>query len=40
MSKEKYQEMRKACRKHVEEYFTAEKMAKEYEKVYNKVLHL
>ena len=31
---------RKACRKHVEEHFTVEKMVENYEKVYNKILSL
>lgn len=30
---------RKACRKHVEEHFTVEKMVEGYERVYQKVLH-
>ncbi|MBI5619392.1 glycosyltransferase, partial [Candidatus Gottesmanbacteria bacterium] len=31
---------RAACRKHVEEHFTVEKMVEGYEQVYNKLLHL
>lgn len=38
MPEEKYQAMRRACRKHVEENFTVEKMVDNYEKVYEKVL--
>lgn len=33
-----YQKMRHACRKHVEENFTVEKMVEGYEKVYQKIL--
>lgn len=35
---EKYQAMRRACRKHVEENFTVEKMVNGYEKVYERVI--
>lgn len=38
MPEEKYQEMRRNCRKHVEENFTIEKMVDGYEKVYQKVI--
>lgn len=38
MGQEQYQNMRKACRKLVEEKFTVEKMVEGYEKVYKKVL--
>ncbi len=38
MPAEKYQAMRRACRKHVEENFTVEKMVDGYEKVYQKVI--
>lgn len=34
----RYQEMRRACREHVEENFTVEKMVNGYEKVYEKVI--
>lgn len=34
LSSDNYQKMRAACRKHVEEKFTVERMAEEYEKVY------
>ena len=37
MSQEEYQKMRQACRRHVEENFTVEKMVDQYEKVYQKV---
>ncbi len=37
MSSDDYQKMRAACRKHVEEKFTVERMVEEYEKVYKKV---
>lgn len=39
MSEKQYQEMRYACRKHVEKYFTVEKMVDEYEKVYEKIIN-
>ena len=38
MSKVEYQKMRHACRTHVEANFTVEKMADNYEKVYQKIL--
>lgn len=38
MPKEKYRQMRKNCREHVEKNFTLEKMVDEYEKVYKKIL--
>lgn len=38
MPMEKYQAMRRACRKHVENNFTVEKMIDGYEKVYEKVI--
>ncbi len=38
MPEEKYRTMRRACRKHVEENFTVEKMVDGYEKVYQKVI--
>jgi len=38
MSAKEYQEMRKNCRRHVEEKFTVEKMADGYEKVYQQVI--
>lgn len=38
MPKEEYERMRRNCRRHVEENFTAERMAEEYEKVYYKIL--
>lgn len=38
MPEEKYQAMRRACRKHVEENFTVQKMIDGYEKVYEKVV--
>ena len=38
MSSDEYTKMRKACRKHVEENFTAQKMAQGYEKIYQKVM--
>ena len=38
MPKKQYQEMRYACRKHVEKYFTVERMIDDYEKVYQDVL--
>jgi len=37
MPEEKYLTMRQNCRKHVEENFTSEIMAKNYEKVYSKI---
>jgi len=38
MSEREYQAMRLACRKHVEEKFTAKKMVEDYEKIYSKIL--
>ena len=38
MPKDRYQTMRKNCRKHVEENFTVEKMVDGYEKVYKRVI--
>lgn len=38
MSKEEYQKMRQACRRHVEKNFTVEKMVDGYENVYKKIL--
>ena len=38
LSPHEYQEMRLACRKHVEENFTSEKMVEGYERVYQKIL--
>lgn len=38
MPKEEYIKMRRACRKHVEDNFTSEKMVEEYEKVYDKLV--
>ncbi|MFA6005845.1 MAG: glycosyltransferase [Patescibacteria group bacterium] len=38
MSEDRYQDMRRACRNHVEQNFTVEKMAKGYEKIYQEVL--
>lgn len=38
MPQDKYQKMRRNCRKHVEENFTVEKMVDGYEKVYGKVI--
>lgn len=38
MSEEEYRQMRLACRKHVEEKFTVERMVDGYERVYKKVL--
>jgi glycosyltransferase involved in cell wall biosynthesis len=38
MPEAEYQEMRKACRKRVEENFTTQKMVSGYEKVYKKVI--
>jgi len=38
MPKTNYQKMRAACRKHVEQNFTVEKMVDGYEKVYQKVI--
>lgn len=39
MSEDKYQEMRRACRKRVEENFIAEKMVDDYEKIFQKVIN-
>jgi len=38
MPKDEYTVMRRACRKHVEEKFTVEKMVEGYERVYEKIL--
>lgn len=38
MSNDIYQEMRKACREHIEKNFTVEKMIDQYEEVYRKIL--
>lgn len=38
MPKEEYKQMRRNCRKHIEDNFTIEKMVDNYEKVYAKVL--
>lgn len=38
MSSSEYQKMRLACRKHVEDNFTVEKMVDSYERVYKKVI--
>ena len=38
MPEKEYQAMRQACRKHVEENFTVEKMVDGYERVYRKVM--
>ncbi len=38
MPEEKYQQMRRACRDHVEKNFTVEKMVNEYEKVFEQIL--
>lgn len=40
MPDEEYQKMRMACRAHVEEKFTVEKMVEGYEEVYKKVLRI
>jgi len=40
MPEKEYRQMRKNCRDHVEKNFTIEKMIKEYEKVYQKILNL
>lgn len=37
-SSEEYKQMRRNCRKHVEENFTVEKMVNRYEEVYSKIL--
>lgn len=39
MKKEDYRKMRFACRKHVEEKFTVEKMVEGYEEVYQRILN-
>ncbi|GIW64736.1 MAG: glycosyl transferase [Patescibacteria group bacterium] len=39
MPEEKYREMRRACRAHVEKHFTVERMVDEYEKVYQEILN-
>jgi len=38
LSKDDYRKMRQACRKHVEEHFTVEKMVDNYEKVYREII--
>ena len=38
MPDDKYKEMRRACRAHVEKNFTVERMVDEYEKVYEQIL--
>ncbi|GAB4219962.1 MAG: hypothetical protein Fur009_8390 [Candidatus Microgenomates bacterium] len=38
MPEEKYRQMRRACRAHVEKHFTIERMVNEYEKVYEEIL--
>ena len=38
MPEEEYRQMRKNCRKHVEENFTVQKMVENYEKVYQKII--
>ncbi len=38
MPDEKYRQMRRSCRQHVEKNFTVEKMVDEYEKVYQQIL--
>lgn len=38
MSDENYRKMRQACREHVEKHFTIERMAYDYEKVYQQIL--
>lgn len=38
LSQQEYRQMRKNCRTHVEKSFSAERMAKEYSKVYRKIL--
>jgi glycosyltransferase involved in cell wall biosynthesis len=38
MSESEYRQMRRACRKHVEDNFTVERMVNEYEKVYEQIL--
>jgi len=38
MPEDKYREMRRACRAHVEKNFTVERMVDNYEKVYRQVL--
>lgn len=38
LSDDKYKEMRKACRAHVEKNFTVEKMVQQYENVYRQIL--
>lgn len=39
MPEEKYKQMRRACREHVERNFTVEKMVDGYERVYERVIH-
>jgi glycosyltransferase involved in cell wall biosynthesis len=38
MPEEKYRQMRKACREHVEKNFSSKKMAERYEKIYKKMI--
>lgn len=38
MPEEKYRQMRRACRAHVEKHFTVERMVDEYEKVYEEII--
>lgn len=38
MPKDQYQSMRRACRAHVEKYFTLERMVNDYERVYQSIL--
>jgi glycosyltransferase involved in cell wall biosynthesis len=38
MSKDEYIQMRRNCRKHVEEHFTVERMVDSYEKVYKQII--
>ncbi|MDH7476359.1 MAG: glycosyltransferase [Microgenomates group bacterium] len=40
MPEEQYRQMRRACRAHVEKNFTVERMADEYEKVYQQIINL
>lgn len=39
MPEKEYGAMRMACRKRVEEYFTIERMANQYESIYQKIIH-
>jgi len=38
MGVDQYRVMRRSCRRHAEEYFTTERMVKDYERIYEKVL--